>query len=204
MPNIKEPSMTPEEVYRLDTISLIKKILKGKYRILKLKSLSFQESYSGQKTTINSTMTIGFGRRNKVIESEGVGIVDSLFKGLKNCFSADYVSLESIRLHSFRVYTSLANPASVGSTEDCVTVMVEFVNAYEKVVPFRFSSSSLTRSVAHCLTGAFEFYINSELCFRRLKELVSDASSRGRHDIKDLYISDMVNIVGVSSYEEVL
>lgn len=203
MPHTKQPNLTPEEVYRSDTISLIKKTLKRKYKTLKLKSLSFQESYSGDVPEISSSMTIGIGRSSKRLKSTGVGLVDAAFRGLKDHFLPNYRSLEFIKLRSFRVYTSPADSESAGSTEASVAVMVEFTNAYGKVVPFRYSSSSLTKSVAHCLVGAFEFYINSEACFLTLKELVSDAAARGRHDIKDSYISDMVSIVGVSSYEEV-
>lgn len=197
-------SLTPEEVSRLDTSNIIRKVLKSDYRLFQVSTFSMKEGYDNKKEACTHTCLTGtLGSQRFEIESSGVGVVDSVFKGFQETFQESYKSLGLIKIHSFQIETSPLSTI-VESTEDQVTAFIEFKNSYGKIVPFRFSSLSLAKSAVFCLALAFEHYVNSESSFRKLKALIREADSRGRSDIKDNYINDLISIVGVSSYEEVL
>ena len=193
---------TPEEVCRADTLKLIKKTLKGEYKPMIIESFSFQENYD--ESEVETKACVKLGGKRYTLDSTGVGVLDAAFKGFQHVFAKDYRSLAPITLKAFRVYTDLSATPSIESTKERVTVVIELVNSHGRVVPFRFSSLSLTKSLILCLSGAFEYYINSESCFRKLRALIAEANSRGRSEIAANYISNLVNIVGVSSYEEIL
>ena len=203
---MRHKSFTPEEVCRVDTSNLIKDVLGDEYRELTIDSFSFEEHYSdpSKPLEVRLVCSLSAPTLQSEIDATGVGVLDAAFKGLQSFLGDKYKSLMHISLYSFYVYTNLHSPASVESTEDNITIVVEFTNAYGKVVPFRSSSYSLTESMVLCLSSAFEYYINSECCFLKLRSLIKEAESRGRSDIKAEYVSNLINIVGVSSYEEVL
>lgn len=195
-------SLTPEEVRRKDIESLIKRVMSDEYVPLNVETFSYEENYANETVSANLSGTLATTPFH--FSSKGVGLVDAIFKGLKSTFVENYKSLDNIDLESFQVYTNPKSSLALSGTCANVTVLVEFANARSKITPFRFSSLSLTQSVLFSLLGAVEYYINSELCYRKLKHLISDATRRARADVRAAYISDIVRIVGVSSYEEIL
>ena len=203
---MRHKSPTPEEVCRVNTSNLIKNVLGDEYKELTIDSFSFKEHYSDPSKPLEAKLVCSLSTLTlqSEVDATGVGVLDAAFKGLQSFFGDKYRSLMHINLHSFYVYTNLHSPVSVESTEDNITIVVEFINTYGKIVPFRSSSYSLTESMVLCLSAAFEYYINSECCFLKLRSLIKEAESRGRSDIKAEYVSNLVNIVGVSSYEEIL
>ena len=54
------------------------------------------------------------------------------------------------------------------------------------------------------LTKAIEFYVNSELLFKRLKYLLDDAESRGRHDVASDFKYALTKVVEVTSYQSIV
>ena len=53
------------------------------------------------------------------------------------------------------------------------------------------------------LVSAIEFYINCELLFKRMKFLLEDAESRGRHDVASRYKYVLSKVVEVTNYQTI-
>ena len=192
------PSITPEEIHRREIRSITREILKDDYKSIKIKSFSIKNP-SLPEGEVSTKMTLKVGKAPQVtVSSSGVGIVDSAFQGLKFYLQDAYSSLGKISLESFSVFTS-----SRSGTSSLVTIVAELSNSYSRVVPFRASNVCLSRAAFFCLASAFEYYINCEETFRSLQVLIKEAESRGRNDISQEYISKIVKIVGLSSYEEI-
>jgi len=194
-------SKTPEESLRDEIQSLSKEIMGGDYISLEVQKFSLKEDFAKEEVQTNLTVRSSDSKALIKMSATGVGVVDSVYRGYSTRFSTKYASLKSIGLESFGVSVS---PRDSDKTESLVSVMVEFRNSHGKVVPFRASSLCLSRSAIMSLNSAFEYYINCELCFKKLRSLIDESTTRGRFDIRESYISRIVKLVGVSSYEEVL
>jgi len=200
--------VTPEELKKDRNLALIKEVLGKEYMSLVAKSLTMEEDLlttADSAHPVQTTLKIKENDRGRIrtLKAQGVGIVDSVFQGLKEYYGTEYESLGKINLSSFTVTANnlKAGPSPEGSTAP-VEVVLEFQNAYNKCVPFREKSYSLSSSVVAALISACEYYINAELAFRKLRGLIDDSRLRSRGDLEQAYISKIVNIVGVSSYED--
>ena len=191
---------TPEETARTEIETLITDTMGKDYVSLSVRRFSLKEDYSKNIVTSTVELKMSNARPLLKINGSGVGIVDSVFMGYFNHFRTKYCSLDKISLESFNVRVE---PTEVEKTRSAVSIVVEFGNSYGKIIPFRASTPCLTRSAVTCLNAAYEYYINCELSFRKLKYLTEESQSRGRFDIKESYTSKLVKLVGVSSYEEV-
>ena len=193
------PSITPEEVSREEIKSITRNILKGKYRPIKIRSFSIKNP-SLPEGEVSTRMALKVGKSPQVtVSSSGVGIVDSAFQGLKAHLQGDYNSVRKISLESFSVFTTTSS-----GTNSLVTIVAELGNSHNRIVPFRASNVCLSRAAFFCLASAFEYYVNCEETFRALQVLIREADNRGRSDISQEYVSKIIKIVGVSSYEEIL
>ena len=77
---------------------------------------------------------------------------------------------------------------------------IEFSNKNEERIIFEHFSKSVSFSSVECIIKAVEFYINCEKVFYALKDLVKEASSRDRNDIKERYLYHISEVVKVAYY----
>ena len=191
---------TPQESLRDEIREISQEVMGEDYISMNVQGFSLKESFVEKTVETKVSLKMSSSKKITRINGQGVGVVDSVYRGYSERFSSQYKSLDGISLESFNVSVG---PTVSGLTESTVNVMVEFKNSYGKVVPFRSSSQCLTRSAVMSLNGAFEYYINCELCFKKLRSLIEESRARGRFDIGEAYVSKLVKLVGVSSYEEV-
>lgn len=194
--------MTPEELKKDSIVSLIKDVLGSDYLSLEVVSLEIKEDFEAG-ANVKIWHRASNKKRKKLLTAGGVGYVDALFKAFMELYLSEYQSLANIGLSSFSVVADNYSSQTPEGTDALVKVKICFKDAYGKIVPFVGTSRSLTRACSLSIASAYEYYINSEKCFVKLKKLVRDAESRSRGDLRDHYISQLVRIVGVSSYEEV-
>ena len=195
---------TPQEVKKNEISDFVCSFLKGDFYKIELLSLDCFEDFENNKTLTKLSMRAN--NRSDAINCDGVGVgvVHSLFLCLKELYAGEYPSLESINLFSFTVDTCFDTATSFERTDAHVEVLVEFKNAFGAITPFRAMSSSLLKSAATAIVAATQFYINSEKTFLKLRELIKDAETRGRPDLKPGLIYKITKVVGVSSYEELV
>lgn len=132
----------------------------------------------------------------------GVGIVDAGFNALVNGFGQTYKSLNTIELSD--LYFQVDHSASRGpSLKSKTTMKIEFRNDMKDRTFFSGNTTSMSYTAATVLVKAFEFYINCELLFKRLKFLIQDAESRSRPNISAKYKYDLSKVVEVTNYQSI-
>lgn len=193
---------TPEELKKDEITSLVRDILGSEYISLDVNSLDFKEDRAGP-TSARISISSSNKKTKRHLTGVGVGIVDAMFQAFKDHFLKKYNSLMGIGLSSFTVVADNYSSQTPEGTDALVKVRICFRDTRGKIVPFTGTSRSLSMAAASSLVNAFEYYINSEVCFIKLRSLVKDAESRSRGDLRESYVSQLVRIVGVSSYEEV-
>ena len=194
--------LTPEELKKNDILALIRELLSSEYTTLEVASLEIKDQ-PDQGTKVKFKLITSGKTLKKYLAAEGVGFVDALFLAFKDHYLSEYQSLAKISLSSFSVLADNYSSQTPEGTDGLVKVKVCFRDAHKKIIPFAGTSRSLSRAAALSIAAAFEYYINSEKCFFKLKELVKDAERRSRGDLRQAYISQLIRIVGVSSYEEI-
>jgi hypothetical protein len=64
--------------------------------------------------------------------------------------------------------------------------------------------SCQSRSVVHAslqaMMDAFQFYVNCDRCFRKLKLFLANANERNRGDISQGILTDMAKLTAVNNY----
>jgi len=192
---------TPQENKKDEIEQFIYSFLGDESFKIEIVSLKCLENYKTSKTTTEVKLRTNLESTLVKCKGEGSGVLHSLFTCLKELYAGQYRSLTGINLNSFSVTTNLCTAASFDRTDAMVEVVSEFKNAAGAITPFRASSSSLMGSAASSILSAVQFYINSEKTFLRLRDLIDDAESRNRSDLKGELVYKITKIIGVSSYE---
>lgn len=174
-------------------IDLIRKVLSDKYVEINIDRLSIEE-YIGEGNTVTLFRLLP----GIEIKSAGVGVVDSLFNGLKDHFRKDFPSIEALYLSKFFV------KAKTAGTKASVDVEIEITNGYNNIFSFKHSSPSLLGSCVMVSANVAEFFVNSEYACRELYKSLHDAKLRGRVDLITRFEAELVEVVKSTSYTEVI
>jgi len=152
-------------------------------------SFSFNENKKGKKKKVS------------IKAIEGKGFVDCLFKGCKEKYSHEHPSLLNINLVDLKVRPVFSmKRTSAGS--DAETDIVLSVRVEERgLAEFKSRSDSIIRSAYATTLGAFQFYINCEMAFNKIKIALSDARSRNRGDIQQRCLTDLSKITEINYFK---
>lgn len=150
----------------------------------------------------NVTLSVEESGLQKNISGVGVGIVDAGFNALLEEYKEKYKSLDTIQLSDvyFQVDHSDKRELSLKSK---TMLKLEFRNDSKDRMCFSEKTRSMSYTSISVLVKAFEFYINCELLFKRLRFLIQEAEARGRSDIASKYKYALSKVVEVTSYQNI-
>lgn len=148
------------------------------------------------------TLNILENNEDLSISGNGVGLVDAGFNALMEHYGTTYTSLSTIQLSD--LYFQVDHKSSAGLSLKSKTLMkLEFRNDSKDKTFFSERTTSIGFTGVSVLVKAFEFYVNCELLFKRLKFLIGDADARGRGDVASKYRYELSKVVEVTSYKSV-
>jgi hypothetical protein len=192
---------TIDEEKRKEIFSLIEGYLKEDLVLLEPLQFKLTESLATESCKV--TIQLMDGEIKKTLTSSGSGIVEGIFNALKKHYSKTYKSLETVRFTDFGVKTKLKTSSLLGTNADakCV-VRLSLINGTENSTIFVGRSRSLSGASVKAVVDAYQYYINAEKCFFRLKELIGDARNRNRGDLLSTLVYDISRIVSVTKYDD--
>ncbi len=195
---------TVEESKRAKLYNVIKEVLGSEYKELSVSEFTTVEDFKENTSKISCSFseTSSDKVEEKNIAFVGRGLIDALFNALIECYSRDYKSLKNITFVGFDVKPDFKTSKNSGS-DASIEVLLEFLNSSKRTMPFRSENRSVASASVRAIFSAVEFYINSELAFKKLRFLISDAEKRSRGDLLSLYRYQIAAIVYVTSYERV-
>jgi len=196
---------TPQEFRRENVKELFKKTLKTQAIKLSPYDISVKESWNNDFTVVDMAIEehIGGVKECREIKSEQAkGFVDGMFKACYEQYVEDHASLKNIRLIDYQVKPKFSNSArSIGSDAKTeVTIMVEVKD--HGIAEFSCDSRSILYSSFVATLESFQFYINCDKAFRKIKLVLEDAQARNRGDLVQLYTSELSMLTGVNTYGE--
>tara|TARA_R110000824_G_scaffold220681_1_gene407868 strand:+ start:323 stop:952 length:630 start_codon:yes stop_codon:yes gene_type:complete len=198
------PRKTPEENTREKVKDIIKQVLKNDYVELALKRVSFTESPDVDESVVCCEFFERTKKKEKTfqVDYRGRGAIDALWQLLMNHYSKNYSSLRTVFFRGFEIDTNLTTRRTKGSGSDAeVSVTLCLTNARKKDVAFRSRSRSILTSSVNAAFSAVEFYINSELAFKKLRNLIKNSKKRNRGDLTSTYMYQISEVVSVTSYD---
>ena len=194
---------TPQEFRRDNVKLLFDKVLKSKRINLSPVNITVSESLDSDFTRVDLSLSETVSDTNlnrQLTESEAKGFVDGMFKACHNQYAKDYNSLRNIKLIDYQVTPRFTrSKKTIGSeAETEVTLMVQVKD--HGVAEFSCTSRSILYSSFVATLEAFQFYINCDSAFKKIKTIIEDAESRNRGDITQECMSDLSVLTGVNTY----
>jgi hypothetical protein len=194
---------TPQEFRRDNVKLLFDKVLKSKRINLSPVNITVSESLDSDFTRVDLSLseTVSDTTLNRQLtESEAKGFVDGMFKACHNQYAKDYNSLRNIKLIDYQVTPRFTrSKKTIGSeAETEVTLMVQVKD--HGVAEFSCTSRSILYSSFVATLEAFQFYLNCDSAFKKIKTIIEDAESRNRGDITQEPMSDLSVLTGVNTY----
>lgn len=146
-------------------------------------------------------LAIAINGEPETITGTGVGLVDAGFMSLVSHLSEEFTSLTTIRLAD--IYFRIDSKRGGMDLKSKTLIKIEFENNRKGKVFFEDRTTSLGFTAMRVLVKAVEFYVNSELLFKRIKYLVKDAEKRSRPEAACKFKYVLSKIVEVTSYQTV-
>lgn len=185
-------------------IALMKEILQDDYLELSVRLYSLTESLEDEEGLCRLTCNlVNADGTEMTVESEGVGVIDALFSGLRARLAGDYPSLKSIRFSQFDIKGLISIEETATSTAEAEAT-VGIVNSEGVEFIFKCTAPSVSRAGIQATVLAAEYFVNSERTFVRLHEILKHYREEGRTDLVEKYTDLMTRVVGNTSYSEVV
>jgi len=194
---------TPQEHKRTSVKEILSKTLGSTLTRLVPVSIVVEESIQDDFTKVDFSFQEAHGstiRKVDMREISGLGFVDCLFKGCIQEYSQKYNSLSNIMLSDFRIspiFSMAKNSVRTDAKTD-VAICVEIKD--HGIAEFRSRSRSIVYSSLVATLEAFQFYINCQRSFEKLKWIVDDAKQRNRNDTVQSCLKDMSAITEMNTY----
>lgn len=193
---------TPQQFRRDNVKKLHEKILQENKTVFSPLSISTHESIEDDFTTVDLSFSEKTLNSNKIVQLRGIkanGFVDGLFIGLYNNYVKNYNSLSKLKLVDLMVnpiMKAATNRGSDAKTSVLFRVEVEGHGLSE----FQHKSRSMIYSSFVSALEVFQFYINCERTFQKIKLVIEDAEARNRGDIVQSCMTDLSKLTEVNTY----
>ena len=197
---------TPQQIRRETVKELFDKILKAQQLKLNPFSISVNESFKSDFTSVEMRISETLGGIQSgafsLQTSDAKGFVDGMFKVCHKHYIEDYPSLNNLRLVNYQVKPKIKKRLNKMGTdaETEVTIMVDVKD--HGVSEFNCVSRSILHSTFIATLEVFEFYINCEKAFHKIQLILDDANQRNRGDIMQSCVTDLSKITEVNTYEK--
>ena len=179
-------------------MSIVKNVLKEKYVNLSVNDFILREE---EKTNIECNICFSNEWEDISIQGAGDGVVDALLTGMVDRFSEEFISLKRVIFDDFVMEVKFKS--SVRRSAAPVEIKIALKNASGKNIYFSSESQSMVKAVIAVVTSACEYLINAERAIIQLRTDVQEARTRRRNDLIDLYTNHMIDLVNITSYEEI-
>jgi hypothetical protein len=189
----------PQELLQAECQSIVEEILKEKYVLLSVHNFILREE---EKTKIECDIVFSNDWDTIFISGVGEGAIDALYVAMINVFSDKFISLRRVSFDDFTL--SVKFKKSVRKSASPVEVKLALKNASGKNIYFSSESCSIVKAAILVVASACEYLINAERTILELRDLIDEAEGRRRTDLVEKYRDNMVELVKITSYDEVL
>lgn len=195
---------TPQQIKRQNVRELFERVLQSQALEISPHDISVKESWSSDFTCVELAIneTIGGVRTcREITEDKAKGFVDGIFKACHSQYVSKNPSLRNIRLVDYQVKPEFVQPKNSMGADAKTTVSLTMEVRARPAAEFKYTSRSILYSSLAATLEAFQFYINCDKAFKKIRLIMSEAESRNRADIVQKCLSDLHFLTTVNSYD---
>lgn len=192
---------SPEFFKRIEVKEIIDKALGETKTQFTPVAISATESFDADFTSVDfSFRQAPKGKIVAIKDSKGKGFIDGLFSGMHKTFTCAHPSLSKIKLIEFRVNPLMPRSrVSMGTDAQANVVFRVDVDNFGPA-EFQHQSRSVIYSGFVATLEAFQFYINCERSFEKIKFAMDDAITRNRGDTVQSCIYSLSKLTEINNY----
>jgi hypothetical protein len=194
---------TPQDFRREDIKQLFDKILKEDKTELIPKSISMSETWDSDVTIVSFSFDLVSGGNKKTydfIDVQGKGFVDAVFTHCHEKLVEEYDSIKNLSLVDLQVKPIFSMSRKKTGTDAKTDVIFRLEIRNQGMSEFSCQSRSVVHASLQAMMDAFQFYVNCDRCFRKLKLFLANANERNRGDISQGILTDMAKLTAVNNY----
>ncbi len=186
-------------------VALMREILQDDYTELAVLLYTLTESFDEDEPKCRLTCHLkNADGSDMTVESEGVGVIDALFNGLRDRLANEYPSLKSIRFSQFNIRGLISVAEGASTSAAAAEATVGILNSEGVEFIFQSTAPSVSRAGMQATVKGAEYFVNSERTFVRLNEILEHYRAEGRTDLVEKYTDLMSRVVGNTSYSDVV
>ena len=194
---------TPEDYRRKDIKKLFDKILKKEKVSIRTRSILIQEDSQSDMTNVCFSFDLesdGVKRGYNYIDVKGKGFVDAIFTHCHEELVESYTSLKNLSVVELQVKPIFSMSRKKTGTDARTDVLFMLETKEHGISEFSCRSNSVIRASFQAIMEAFQFYVNCDKAFLKLKSFLDDANRRNRADIAQQILTDMAKLTTVNNY----
>jgi hypothetical protein len=194
---------TPEEGHQAYCEIVARKAQCGNWTKLLIPTFRLDENLQNNISTVYYSALLE-GESPLSIVGSGQGVVDALFGSLVESLSPRFLSLNQLEFEDFALRVSFAEARHRARTDAPVEVCLTISSSPFYKTFFRHESVSLVSASIEVVRKSVEYFINLEKAFFLLRGDIVSATERDRQDLIIEASSNIVEIVKIISFEELL
>jgi len=195
---------TPKEVSMEITSEIINKVMGEDLVKLGVEEMFFAENIKENRSTVQFELKLEnqrFNTTEKVaVKGVGSGIVDALYNAVLSNLASKYGSLTEIRFMDFSITLNPNSSKRLQGTDAKVFVDIAIESLAGGTFHFKSYSRSMVTACMNAVLESMEYFINCERCVLLLTDLITDAKSREREDLRTMYVNYLSDLVTNTSY----
>jgi len=182
-------TVTPPELKQKSISQRVRSVLGKAYLTIGVEELIVIDDILNGITRVKCEAK--FGEDTQTIQSEGKGVVDALFHGLKKVLCPHYMSLEGVTFEDFGLSVDPTTRRKKEGTDVRVRIDIIVSNSRSTNHHFYGEETSFNAAAVNAVFQAVEFYINCEIAVIKLSEWIVEAKARNRTDLEMKYITTL-------------
>lgn len=187
-----------------EALSRMREVLQEDLISLSVAGVRIDEDFEKNRCAVVCTVVETPAGTSMGVESDGVGLIDAFFNGLRLRYETQWPSLNTIRFTGFQVTGLMADSSSNAASDAKADATVTVTNSYGHVFEFGAITTSVAHSSIESVLAAVEYFVNSEKAYVRMYRALSHYRKEGRTDLVAKYTDLLSNMVRNTSYSEVI
>jgi len=194
---------TPEDFRRENIKQLFDKTLKEDKIRLEPISLTVSENRDSDFTNVSFSFDLfeGEDKTNYSFSNiEGKGLVDAIFTKCHDVLVKQHPSLKNLALVDLIVKPIFSMSHKQTGTDAKTDIFFRLEIKNYGISEFVVRSRSIVHASFEAILAAFQFYMNCEKSFCKLKSFLADAKKRHRGDVEQQIVTQLAQLTTMNSY----
>ena len=194
---------TPQDFRREDIKQIFDKILQEDKIRLEPLSLTVTENRDSNFTNVSFSFDLfdGESKTNYSFSNiEGKGFVDAIFTKCHDVLVKQHASLKNLALVDVIVKPIFSMSHKQTGTDAKTDIFFRLEIKNYGISEFVVRSRSIVHASFEAILSAFQFYMNCEKSFCKLKSFLADAKKRHRGDVEQQIVTQLAQLTTMNSY----